>query len=254
MPSQIPLPERVSLPLPPQYDPHAPTQLPQQPSFPTPLDPLWSPAPTMNAPEQAGRFPPTVRDVGVPPMPGAPDRPPRKRRIGLLTLIGVALVVVVVAVVGYFALGLGSTTATLPCSLGGYTAFTSPDHTFCLDYPTGWQVMNPSRGSGAQFSGPAHQVFTAANLGAYSGTAAGFDRAVCLNLGGIAGLPITLTLAGQTWTQRLCFLDADHYRTIIESSVYQGKLYHMDYGSATLTFLSNRSQFFTPMEQSFRFL
>jgi hypothetical protein len=181
--------------------------------------------------------------------------PPKKRHIGLIVLLSVALMVVVVgAVAGFVFLRPGSTAATPTCALSGYTAFTSPDHTFCLVYPTGWQVANPLKGTGAAFSGPAHQVFTVANIGAFSGTPTDYDVGFCDNLVGRVSQITSVTLDGQVWTQAHCAFDVGTGRAIVESVIYKGNLYHLDYGSSAASFLSNQSQTFTPMEQRFRFL
>jgi hypothetical protein len=182
--------------------------------------------------------------------------PPRKRHTGLIVALSVVLLVVIVGAIAAFVfLRPGSSTASTPtCALSGYTAFTSPDQSFCLVYPTGWQVTNPLKGTGAAFGGPAHQLFTVADLGAFSGTPADFDVAFCSNLGGRITQMTTVTLSGQTWTQAHCAFNLGTARAVVEAVMYKGKLYHMDYASPAASFLSDQSQTFTPMEQSFRFL
>ena len=209
----------------------------------------------MNNPQQAMGIP-------QPPQPGfggplAPGAPPRKRHTGLIVLILVVLLVALggAAAVGFFVFKLGNSTASTPtCALSGYTAFTSPDHSFCLVYPNGWQVASALKGSGAQLSGPAHQVFTVANIGAFSATLQDYDIGFCNSLGGKSSEMVSVTIQGQAWTQIHCATDAGNGRVIIEAVIYKGSLYHMSYGSPVASFQSDLSQFFTPMEQSFRFI
>lgn len=241
---------------------YAATQFPQPPLPAAP--PSWPPAAEANNSQQAGGFPPPQHGFGPPqgfggpPAPGAPGgmaAPPRKRRTGLIVLIAVALLVVVAGgVVGFIVLRNGGAASTPPCTLSGYTTFTSPDHTFCLAYPNGWQVTNALRGTGAQFSGPAQQKFSVANIGAFSGTPTAYDVAFCASLHSRANALTTVTISGQAWTQAHCAINAGAGRAVVESIIYKGSLYHLDYGSSAATFQSDLSQFFTPIEQSFNFL
>lgn len=256
----LPLSSSTSEPLPNLPEPsslvdlYAETLVHQSPTSAVPAA-SWPPAAEANNSQQG--FAPS-QDFGGPPTPGAPGvmaAPPRKRRAGLIALIvGVLLVVLVGTVAGILVLRKNTTTSAPTCaSLSGYTIFTSPDHTFCLAYPTGWQVTNALQGAGAQFSGPEHQLFTVSNIGVFSGTPADYDIRFCVNLDGASSPTTTLTLSGQTWTQARCAIDAGTGRGVVEATVYKGNLYHMDYASPAASFPRNRSQFFTPMEQSFRF-
>ncbi len=249
----------------PPVDLYAETLVHQSPASTTPAA-SWPPATEANNNQQTGGFPPPLQqgfvpppDLGGPPTPGAPGvmaAPPRKRRAGLIALIvGGLLVILVGTVAGVILLKKNAAASAPTCAtLSGYTIFTSPDHTFCLAYPTGWQVTGALQGTGAQFSGPAHQLFTVSNIGAFSGTPADYDIRFCVTLDGTSSPTTTLTLSGQTWTQARCAINGGTGRGIVEATIYKGSLYHMDYGSPVGAFPSNRSQFFTPIEQSFRFL
>jgi hypothetical protein len=261
MPGPLPSPPLQ----PPLVDLYAETLVHQSPISTAPAV-SWPPAAEANNSQQTGGFSPPLQQgfvppqsFGGPPTPGAPGvmtAPPKKRRAGLIVLIAAVLLVVLVGtVVGVIVLRKNPTTSAPTCAaLSGYTIFTSPDHTFCLTYPTGWQVTGALQGTGAQFSGPAHQLFTVSNIGSFSGTPADYDMRFCTNLDGTSSPTSTLTLSGQAWTQARCTINAGTGRGIVEATVYKGNLYHMDYGSPTASFLSNRSQFFTSIEQSFRFL
>jgi hypothetical protein len=63
-----------------------------------------------------------------------------------------------------------------------------------------------------------------------------------------------VTVDGQQWTREECDSPALGLHAIVETVVYKGKLYLLSYTSSADTFSRNRSQFFTPMEQSFTFL
>ncbi len=256
MPTSSPAPDPAA-PATPESDPYAATRISQQPRFQQPPPGAWPPSSAANFAPPAGGFSPPQPGSDVPPAPGAPvylEKPPRKRRTGLIVLISLLVVVIGGAAAAFFTLGPGSSLFAPTCSLSGFTAYNSPDKTFCVAYPTGWQVAPALQGSGARFSGPSNQLFSVSNVGAISGTPTSYAVAACRSLLGRVGQTTTVTLSGQTWTQMSCTINGSLGRVIIESVIYKGDLYHMDYGSSTATFASNQSQFFTPMEQSFRFL
>ncbi len=243
---------------PPPADLYAQTQISRSPVFTPPAAPSWPPAFGTNQGQDRLRSAPSVAELwrstcawpvlghrrAVQETPYRPDRAAERGAAGGHRWRGGWLCL----------LAAGQYRLDARRALSGYTAFTSPDHTFCLVYPTGSQVANSLKGTGVALSGPAHQVFTVANIGAFSGTPTDYDVGFCDNLVGRVSQITSVTLDGQVWTQAHCAFDVGTGRAIVESVIYKGNLYHMDYGSSAASFLSNQSQTFTPMEQSFRFL
>jgi FlaG/FlaF family flagellin (archaellin) len=200
--------------------------------------------------------------------------PPQKKGKGLLIAI-ISIVVVVVIVGGVVAaLALSSnksntsttstatttpsaspTTAATPTSSvpAGFKQFSNSQYS--IAYPGDWTAKASSSGSGEQFTGPTAQVFqvdiTPNTPAGQEGT---FNAAFCqvLNSKG-KPTPTTTTIGGQTWQQLDC-QDDGSLHAVVESVVYKGALYSLAYLSLSPTFTSDKTQFFTPMEQSFTFL
>jgi serine/threonine protein kinase len=208
----------------------------------------------------------------APGMPGAPGRPaPRSKKAGFLALVSaVALVVLLGGIL--LALGLTRTgpfappganhqatptpTPTTPTIPAGFKLYTNSDHSFSIIYPNGWS-LKPAltvSGTGEQFTGPASQTVEVTNGGPNQPANTGpNDDAFCVVFGATTNPHTTVTIAGQQWTREEC----DGYggtHAIVETVVYKGNLYLLSYASPKDSFNSNRSQYFTPMEQSFKFL
>lgn len=198
--------------------------------------------------------------------------PPQKKGKGLLIAI-ISIIVVVVIVVGVVAaLALGgnksnSTTNTnsntpaaspttaatpTPSVPAGFQQFSNSQ--FSVAYPGDWTAKASSSGDGEQFTGPTSQVFQIdINQDTPAGQESAFNAAFCqvLNSKG-KGTPTTVTIGGQTWQQLDC-QDDGSLHAVVESVVYKGALYSIAYLSLSPTFASDKTQFYSPMEQSFAF-
>jgi hypothetical protein len=144
-------------------------------------------------------------------------------------------------------------TAT-PAIPAGFQQFTSPDNSFSIDYPSSWTNDSSTEGTGAQFTGPAGQVFIVTNGGAGQGDPATNDAAFCQGVGGPASAPTQITIGGQQWTQEECDNSSGTVHAVVDSVTYKGDLYLMAYASPKVTFPADKTQYYSPMEQSFRFL
>lgn len=148
-----------------------------------------------------------------------------------------------------------------PTSSSSFVLFTSPDGSFSFQYPAGWQVTPPN-GPNLQytFTGPANQKFQVNKLPAInvSGLAPLITAFCQAEQPGVASSSVqtqNVTLAGQTWTRGDC--DAGTQSTtdlVVEMVVYKGAVYTMDYESPTANFQADADAYYTPMEQSFKFL
>jgi hypothetical protein len=253
-----------------------------------PSQPGWS-APTSGfiAPPQGGQsMPPYAPSYSPPGFPGGPGTPaPRKNQTALIAIMA-ALVLIVVLGGSLVALGangkgplagLGgqptptaqaSPTATptptatsTPSAPPGYKRYTNVANTFSIDYPVGWQETKFSEGDGAQFEGPLIQIVIVTDFGALGGgDPKVFDDAFCEGSNGSGGFggkptsPVQVTIGGQSWTQEECD-NSDHtLHAAVEAVIYNGHLYVLAYTSAKPAFSLNKSQYFAPMEQSFKFL
>jgi hypothetical protein len=122
--------------------------------------------------------------------------------------------------------------------------------------------MTPPNGPNAQytFSGPAHQQFQVNHLPINAGAdMAALILATCQ--AGQPGLPASslqtqpVALAGQTWLRGDCDAGAQSStELVVEMVAYKGQVYTLDYESPTASFPTDRSAYYTPMEQSFQFL
>lgn len=146
-------------------------------------------------------------------------------------------------------------------SSSGLTIYTSPDNTYKISYPTGWQVQTASgEPGGVGFSGTSGQFFEVKETAATSG----FDPAqyvtdycqsinVGQNIGQTTGSPVVL--GGQTWFKAECGADAQPTTVVIvEVVTYKGALYQIDYSSSAAAFQADFNTYYGPMEQSFQFL
>lgn len=203
----------------------------------------------------------------------APAPQPKKSKTGLIVVILIAVLIIgglgSVAALGFAGKGplksLGSTptpaaTATpkataTPSIPPGFQAFTSSDNTFSLAYPGDWQKSDATQGTGGQFIGPQQQLFLVARQdGALSPT--DFDNGFCgsSGFGGTGSTPKNVTIGGQGWTQEECDNSDGSGHAVVESVVYKGGFYYIAYVSDAASFAQNQTSFFTPMEQTFKFL
>ncbi len=215
------------------------------------------PAPVYPTPGYAG--------ASMPPPPG-------KKKTGLIALISV---IVLVALVGGTLLTLGLTksgpfappsanhqttptpTPTTPTIPAGFKLFTNRDKSFSIIYPQSWSHKNAlsPNGTGEEFDGPSNQIVQALNGGKNDPSNTGSnDDAFCVVYGAITNPHTTVTIAGQKWTREECDSFGGVSHAVVESVVYKGNLYLLSYASDKGTFNSDRAKYFTPMEQSFKFL
>jgi serine/threonine protein kinase len=268
---------------PPAVPPSQPGWSAPTPGFGTPPQPgpgMPAAMPGYSPPAYPGA--PGYTPPGYPGGPGAPA--PRKNQTGLIAIISVVVVVVLLVgslvVVGYTGKGpfasLGGqqtpaasptpthtptpTATPTPSAPPGFQAFTNaPQNTFSIDYPNSWQQIKSNEGSGAEFVGPLGQVVYATDIGALAGDPATLDNSFCEGSNGSGGFggtptsPVQVTIGGQQWTQEECDgSSGDH--AAVETIYYNGHTYLIAYASSKTAFSANRSQYFTPMEQTFKFL
>ncbi|HEU5368234.1 MAG TPA: PsbP-related protein, partial [Ktedonobacterales bacterium] len=152
-----------------------------------------------------------------------------------------------------------STPTSTPAT--GMTVYTSPDHTYQISYPTGWQEQTMDGNPGkVSFTGPNNQNFEVSDNAGIPGTdpatlITGYCQAVQQSQGSgqVMGTPVVLD--GQTWFKAQCGADAQPVNVlIVEVVLYKGAFYQIDYASSGADFQADDNTFFTPMEQSFKFL
>ncbi|GEM_PF-805190 len=249
---------------------------PSQSGFDAPPD-LYS------APTRQGQWAPMVAPgyspPGTPGQPGAPV-PPQRRNGPLIAILSIIALVVLLgggALVFFSAKGspgqsnsptqvptataLPTATAT-PSAPPGYKVFTNTTMTFSIDYPVDWsEVKAPSgTGDGTEFLGTANQIFIVTDIGASSADPTILDDAFCEGANGNGGFggkptaPKQVMIDGQSWTQEECTNTSNGEHAAVETVIYKGHVYLIAYASLIASFASNRSQYFTPMEQTFKFL
>lgn len=223
--------------------------------------------------------------VQVPPYPSpgagrdasaASSRAPR-RRAGLIACIAGVLVAVLL-VGGLLAAGLSghgpfaslvgkstpqapatrSATAT-PRAPAGFTLYVNHDHTFRLDYPTGWSATTYNvAGIGEQFEGPASQEMVASNGGPHQPGDAGKNAdsyCATFSLGTQIGPPHkNVTIAGQTWVRAECDNPVTHQHSAVSVVVYRGNLYIFSVAAPQSSFATNNSRYFAAVANNFTFL
>ncbi len=153
------------------------------------------------------------------------------------------------------------TATPTPSVPAGYQLYTNSSQTFSIAYPSNWQTSNISAnlGSGAQFQGVS-QIFLVTDIGPGAGNTAYLDQVFCegdssgSGFGGKPTKPKQVSIGGQQWTEEECTNSSKGAHAAVETIIYNGHVYLIAYSSPTTTFSSNRSQYFTPMEQSFKFL
>ncbi len=137
----------------------------------------------------------------------------------------------------------------------GFTSYQNAD--FHLAYPAGWQQQNPPNGTGVQYMGPTKQEFIAATLGNTQKSPEVFDAAFCSPTGSGGtpeGAAKVVDFGGESWMQQQCVDAKAGTSTIVESTVHAQNFYYIAYSSPTASFQANMTQYFTPMEQSFKFV
>lgn len=155
--------------------------------------------------------------------------------------------------------GNAPTTAPTKSVPAGFKKYDGGAGLFTIFYPSDWKV-----GDGVMsqdFTGPNGQTFNVdVELvgNASPGDAAANNAQVCQNVaasgGGATPKPATITINGQQWQQLDCGDNGTlHYvvETVISS---RGDIYSMSYGAPSASFASDKTQFFSVMEQSFTYL
>jgi hypothetical protein len=186
--------------------------------------PMHQPSPP-SAPGYAGQSAPGTI-VKAPPANKRPGLIALVSAIALVVLLGGTLLTLGLTKSGPFAPPASANRQTTPTSASipaGFKLFTNGNDHFSIIYPSGWdtQPTVTVTGSGEQFNGPASQTVQIIHG----------DSAQASDLGSSVDA-FCLTFSFST----------------------NGHLYLLSYASPTSAFNSNRSQYFTPMEQSFKFL
>jgi serine/threonine protein kinase len=270
------------------YDTRATSQYGQQPPANVVTSPRSGFGPTPTSPQSFGAppagfsgsmnrpaLPQPAPAYPVPGYPGAPAQPsPTKKKNGLIALISA---IVLVALVGGILLTLGLTktgpfappgvtqqatptptpTPTASSIPAGFKLFTNRDKSFSIIYPQSWSsksALSPN-GVGEEFDGPANQIVQAVNGGQNNASNTGSNvDAFCVVYGGLPQGHSTVTIDGQKWTREECDSFGSVSHAVVEAVVYKGNLYLLSYAAPKNSFSSDRTKYFTPMEQSFTFL
>ncbi len=188
--------------------------------------------------------------------------PSRKKRTILIALLGALALVLIIGGAGVVlvnalharsAATVRPTPTPTPVVPPGFRLFISPDKTFRIIYPATWQKAPSTAGNGAEFDGPASQVFSVSNEEKNKGDAATSDDTYCLILSPVPQPHKLITLGGQQWTQEECENTLIGLHSVIEGVTYKGNLYLITYSTPISSFSSDRTRYFAPMEQSFTF-
>jgi hypothetical protein len=188
------------------------------------------------------------------------------RRGSMRTQVRLALVCVpllVLAACGNTTAASPSPTATQPTQTPAtsFTVYTSPDHTYRISYPTGWQEQTVDGNPGkVSFTGPNSQEFEVNdNASTPGGDPAQLITEYCQAVqpgqaaSQVVGTPVVL--GGQTWLKAQCGAAAQPSTVlIVEVVTYKGAVYQIDYASSGASFQADDTTFYMPMEQSFQFL
>jgi len=190
----------------------------------------------------------------------APDPLPlttaRSKKRTARLIASVALVFIVV-LGGSAALVLTLSGKTRPSLPPGYQVFTSPDHSFSIAYPPGWERSHPNSGTGGAFNGPDSRVFIVSHLGRTDLTPGHFDQDFCSGSQGFGGAPSTpqmVQIGSREWTREECDNADGTLHAATEAILYQGELYYMIAVAQRATFAQSTATYFSVMERSFAFL
>jgi hypothetical protein len=189
--------------------------------------------------------------------------PPKKSRTGLIVIVSVIVLVVIAGcVIGALALtSKKSPTANNPSgtSAPGVTPTSSipsgfqkfSNSQFSIAYPSGWDKQ--ASGGGEQFVSQAGQLFQVLIQPGDQTEIPTLLSTLCSVFGKPIGSPTTVTIAGQPWQQQTCG-DNGTPSASVEATVHQSQIFEIDYTSLTGTYAADKTQYFTPMEQTFQFL
>lgn len=251
--------------------------MPGQPGFGGP-PPAFGSAPTYGGPAQPGFGAPPPGFAGPgqpgfgPPQPGFPagpgGPPPKKGKTGLIIGIVVVLLVLIIGgILGVVLLRKGSNTpgttgtsatatpkATATQAVpSGFQKFSNSD--FSVVYPQAWTAK--ASGTGEQFTSASGQIFEVdvnQGTGSANNAAAAFDDTYCSIIGNVTAGPTTVTIGGEQWTQEECQDKDGTLASVVEAVAHNGNLFSIAYLSLLDTFQTDKTQFYQPMEQSFKFL
>jgi hypothetical protein len=226
---------------------------------------------------------------GAPPPGYGPPPPARRKSKAIPILIAVLVILVVCAgggIVGARLLfntaktainnGLNSLSQTATAAAGGSSnggsstpgsggggnggGGTTPsgfqtynDGMYQIKYPNGWVAQSDKSGSvvivGLENG---EQFWIWDGKQDYDDTKS-FDDILCLSHTQ-AGATITMvTIDGMQWTREVCTSTQD-LADVVESVIYKGNIYALEYIAAPSIFADDQKNIFGPMEQSFQFL
>lgn len=258
-----------------RFSPFSPSGAPYPPPNTAPFQPgFGAPSTPFGAPPQGFGGPPFAPGYLPPGFPGQIEEPaPEKRHnafaitflsiVTLLVVVGAGLLVAGVNGKGPFAKP-GSQTSlptTTPGVPAGYSVFTNSTKTFQIAYPSSWQATNTTQdlGSGGTFQ-TAYKVFLVTDAGAGSVDPAQLDTVFCQGkdgksgFGGSPSAPKQVTLGDQNWTEEECDNATNQAYAAVETIIYHGHVYLISYASPKAAFSSDRGQYYSLIEQTFKFL
>jgi hypothetical protein len=201
----------------------------------------------------------------------------KKRKAGVVVLIAaIVLVVLAGGVLGVVILKQNHillSKAPAPTSTPRPTFTPTPDRTrgfrqfnnskYSLLYPGNWAAVPAQSISkdDEEFIKSPQEMFEVQVIAQVSGqpTPQRLDDVTCQTFFGANNKPDAPTMvnfANQQWTRETCegSIKGTNMQVLVESTVYQNRVYTLAYNAPSTSFASDQQQYFTPMEQSFTFL
>jgi hypothetical protein len=201
----------------------------------------------------------------------------KKRKAGVVVLIAaIVLVVLAGGVLGVVILRQNHillSKAPAPTSTPRPTFTPTPDRTrgfrqfnnskYSLLYPGNWAAVPAQSISkdDEEFIKSPQEMFEVQVIAQVSGqpTPQRLDDVTCQTFFGANNKPDAPTMvnfANQQWTRETCegSIKGTNMQVLVESTVYQNRVYTLAYNAPSTSFASDQQQYFTPMEQSFTFL
>lgn len=187
------------------------------------------------------------------------DQSARKRHVARQSLrarlLGRAQTrIIMVLLVAAFVIIAGCGTPGGSSSGGSLTTYTSPDGKFSIGYPNGWKVGSDQ--NRVEFTGPANREdFVVSQYSANGSGPTDIINQLC-SIPGAASLTTnvsSVTIGGQQWMRAECEFSNTKLHQAIEATSYQGTDFVITYESLDAAFASDQSNYYLPMQQSFKF-
>jgi hypothetical protein len=145
----------------------------------------------------------------------------------------------------------GNTAILTPSVPSGFQQFSNSD--FRLDYPANWKVTGAPEFAG-EFTGPTGQDFFVLDYSNANTTEIPTQLTnMCSYFGALIGSARMVIIGGQRWQQETCGNNGTANSTV-EAVIYKGRLFAIAYSSLPSFFSSDKTQFYSVMEQSFAFV